>query len=206
MHRGESAQRAAQRELAEELGLKVEAAEMGKPWVLTERSARGMNTVWIFAVELTEQPTLEVDGLTVQTRPRSRKLTHLLRMPNTAISDRHQTDIRMPFLVLSSGMDLRKLISARSIAADKLWGTENEQSHQPQPMLAGKVRVPVTQFEFALLWWGSIGSWLTAVARNETFDRYLPICENCSAVKSLNCLNSTRPSSGTESRIFRIYL
>jgi len=65
INRGESAQRAAQRELAEELGLKVEAAELGEPWVFTERSARGINTVWIFAVERSEQPELVVDGLEI---------------------------------------------------------------------------------------------------------------------------------------------
>ena len=54
---------AAQRELAEELASK-EANELGEPW-LTERSARGVNTVTIFSVELAERPRLQVDGLEI---------------------------------------------------------------------------------------------------------------------------------------------
>jgi len=63
--RGETARRAAQRELAEELGLQVEERQLGEPWDFTERSARGVNTVTIFSVELAERPTLQVDGLEI---------------------------------------------------------------------------------------------------------------------------------------------
>ena len=63
--RGEPARLAARRELAEELGLVVEAAHLGEPWAFTERSARGLNTVWIFALELKERPALRVDGLEI---------------------------------------------------------------------------------------------------------------------------------------------
>ena len=65
INRGETARMAAQRELAEELGLQVDASELGEPWTFTERSARGVNTVTIFSVELTERPTLQVDGLEI---------------------------------------------------------------------------------------------------------------------------------------------
>lgn len=63
--RGESPQRAAQRELLEEIGVEVNAAELGEPCVITEHSARGINTVWIFSIELTEQPELVVDCLEI---------------------------------------------------------------------------------------------------------------------------------------------
>ena len=52
INRGETVHMAAQREL-------------GEPWALTERSARGVNTVTIFSVELTVRPTLQVDGLEI---------------------------------------------------------------------------------------------------------------------------------------------
>ena len=65
INRGETARMAAQRELAEELGLQVEANELGEPWAFTERSARGVNTVTIFSVELAERPRLQVDGLEI---------------------------------------------------------------------------------------------------------------------------------------------
>jgi ADP-ribose pyrophosphatase YjhB (NUDIX family) len=65
INRGESAQRAAQRELAEELRLELEETQWGEPWVFTEHSARGVNTVWIFALELAERPALQVDGLEI---------------------------------------------------------------------------------------------------------------------------------------------
>lgn len=58
--RRESAQRPAQRELAEELGLHVQEAQLSEPWAFGEHSARGVNTVWIFAMELAEHPVLEV--------------------------------------------------------------------------------------------------------------------------------------------------
>lgn len=65
INRGETARMAAQRELAEELGLQVEANELGKPWAFTERSARGVNTVTIFSVELAVRPALQMDGLEI---------------------------------------------------------------------------------------------------------------------------------------------
>ena len=65
INRGETPRRAAQRELAEELGLQVEEGQLGEPWTLRERSARGVNTVTIFSVELAERPTLQVDGLEI---------------------------------------------------------------------------------------------------------------------------------------------
>lgn len=65
INRGETARMAGQRELAEELGLQVDASELGEPWAFTERSARGVNTVTIFSMELAERPTLEVDGLEI---------------------------------------------------------------------------------------------------------------------------------------------
>ena len=65
INRSETARMAAQRELAEELGVDVAANELGEPWAFTERSARGVNTVTIFSVELTERPALQVDGLEI---------------------------------------------------------------------------------------------------------------------------------------------
>jgi 8-oxo-dGTP pyrophosphatase MutT (NUDIX family) len=65
INRGETARLAAQRELAEELGVDVAANELGEPWAFTERSARGVNNVTIFSVELTERPALQVDGLEI---------------------------------------------------------------------------------------------------------------------------------------------
>lgn len=65
INRGESAGMAAQRELKEELGLKVEMADLGEPWVFTEHSSRGVNTVFIFSHELGKQPTLKLDGLEI---------------------------------------------------------------------------------------------------------------------------------------------
>ena len=65
INRGGTARKAAQRELAEELGLQVGERQLAEPWAFTERSARGVNTVTIFTVELAEQPTLHVDGLEI---------------------------------------------------------------------------------------------------------------------------------------------
>ena len=65
INRGETARMAAQRELAEELGLQVDANALGEPWAFTERSAQGVNTVTIFSVKLAERPTLQVDGLEI---------------------------------------------------------------------------------------------------------------------------------------------
>ena len=65
INRGEKARMAAQRKLAEELGLQVDAIELGEPWAFTEHSAGGVNTVTIFSVELAERPTLQVDGLEI---------------------------------------------------------------------------------------------------------------------------------------------
>ena len=65
INRGETARMAAQRELAEELGLQVKSKALGEPWTFTEHSARGVNTVTIFSVELAERPRLQVDGLEI---------------------------------------------------------------------------------------------------------------------------------------------
>ena len=65
INRGETARMAAQRELAEELGLQVEANALGEPWAFTEHSAGGVNTVTIFTAELAVRPMLKVDGLEI---------------------------------------------------------------------------------------------------------------------------------------------
>ena len=65
INRGETARRAAQRELLEELGLQMEANALGEPWEFSEHSARGVNTVKFFSVELSKRPTLKVDGLEI---------------------------------------------------------------------------------------------------------------------------------------------
>ena len=65
INRGETVRMAAKRELAEELGLQVEERQLGEPWAFTERSARGVNTVKIFSLELRERPTLKVDALEI---------------------------------------------------------------------------------------------------------------------------------------------
>lgn len=65
IQRRETALQAARRELREELGLEVEPSELGKPWVITERTRRGENTVWIFGLGLAERPALEADGLEI---------------------------------------------------------------------------------------------------------------------------------------------
>lgn len=62
---GESARQGAVRELAEELGLAVAAAELGTPWGVSELSAGGRNTVWIFPLELQRRPALQPDGLEI---------------------------------------------------------------------------------------------------------------------------------------------
>ena len=56
---------AAQSELAEELGLQVEANALSEPWAFTARLSRGVNTLTIFSLELAERPTLQVDGLEI---------------------------------------------------------------------------------------------------------------------------------------------
>ena len=65
INRGETARMAAQRELAEELGLQVDADALGEPWAFTEYTAQGVNTVTIFSIKLAERPTLQVDGLEI---------------------------------------------------------------------------------------------------------------------------------------------
>lgn len=65
INKGESAGQAAQRELIEELGLKVEERELGRPWTFSERTNRGSKTVSIFSIELKERPTIQVDGLEI---------------------------------------------------------------------------------------------------------------------------------------------
>ena len=63
IERGESARPAALRELAEELGLRVSPEALLDPWSITETSARGQNTVTIFALGLAEEPAIRLDGL-----------------------------------------------------------------------------------------------------------------------------------------------
>lgn len=63
IERGETARQAAVRELGEELDLAVAPEQLGDPWSITERSARGRNTVTIFGLELVEQPAIQIDGL-----------------------------------------------------------------------------------------------------------------------------------------------
>ena len=63
--RGEKANLAARRELLEEVGLEVQAEDLGEPWVLTEHSERGSNTVSIFTLNMDEEPGIEVDGLEI---------------------------------------------------------------------------------------------------------------------------------------------
>ena len=65
INRGETARMAAQRELAEELELQVDAIELGEPWAFTEHTTGGVNTVTIFSVELTGKPTTQVEGLEI---------------------------------------------------------------------------------------------------------------------------------------------
>lgn len=63
LERRETARQAAVRELAEELGLRVAAEELLDPWQITEISARGKNTVTIFAMRMAEEPAIRLDGL-----------------------------------------------------------------------------------------------------------------------------------------------
>lgn len=63
--RGETARAAAVRELAEELGIRVDPAALLDPWQITEASAGGQNTVTIFRVVLDQAPALEPDGLEI---------------------------------------------------------------------------------------------------------------------------------------------
>ena len=63
LERGETAQQAAVRELAEELGLRVTEGELVDPWQITETSARGKNSVTIFTLRAARQPVIHLDGL-----------------------------------------------------------------------------------------------------------------------------------------------
>lgn len=65
MQRGEAAEAAAVRELREELGLRVRLDQLADPWSCRERSAGGENTVWIFALQLQQEPAIRVDGLEI---------------------------------------------------------------------------------------------------------------------------------------------
>lgn len=64
--RGETAREAAERELAEELGLRVAPEELRNPWEITETSGRGRNTVTIFALHARHHPLVEIDGLEIE--------------------------------------------------------------------------------------------------------------------------------------------
>ena len=63
--RGETARQAAVRELAEELGLRVEAEQLRDPWSITERTAGGLNTVTIFRLQAEQRPAVTVDELEI---------------------------------------------------------------------------------------------------------------------------------------------
>jgi 8-oxo-dGTP pyrophosphatase MutT (NUDIX family) len=63
--RGEMANLAARRELLEELGLELQSMQLGEPWVVTEHSERGRNTVSIYTLNMAEEPEIEVDGLEI---------------------------------------------------------------------------------------------------------------------------------------------
>lgn len=63
--RGEMANLAASRELLEELGLELQSMQLGEPWVVTEHSERGRNTVSIYTLNMAEEPEIEVDGLEI---------------------------------------------------------------------------------------------------------------------------------------------
>ncbi|MCT0208292.1 NUDIX domain-containing protein [Synechococcus sp. CS-1332] len=63
LKRRETAQQAAVRELAEELGLRVTSGELVDPWQITESSARGKNTVTIFTLREAREPAIRLDGL-----------------------------------------------------------------------------------------------------------------------------------------------
>lgn len=63
LERRETALQAAVRELAEELGLRVTPKELVDPWQITETSARGKNTVTIFALRVAREPAIRLDGL-----------------------------------------------------------------------------------------------------------------------------------------------
>ena len=52
--RGEMANLAASRELLEELGLELQSMQLGEPWVVTEHSERGRNTVSIYTLNMAE--------------------------------------------------------------------------------------------------------------------------------------------------------
>jgi 8-oxo-dGTP diphosphatase len=65
IERGETAQQAAVRELAEEVGLRVRAEQLLDPWQITERSPGGLNTVSIFTLPVHTRPPLVIDGLEI---------------------------------------------------------------------------------------------------------------------------------------------
>ncbi len=63
IHRGETPRQAAVRELAEELGLRVNPEALVDPWSCTRTYAGGSNTVTIFSLQLRDEPVVQVDGL-----------------------------------------------------------------------------------------------------------------------------------------------
>jgi len=63
--RAELTSQAAQRELLEELGLHMPLVVLVKPWVVTEHSKGGRNTVSIYTINMDEEPQIQVDGLEI---------------------------------------------------------------------------------------------------------------------------------------------
>ena len=94
--------------------------------------------------------------------PRSRKLGQPLRILSTATSSNYQAGNRAPRRIRASGIDLRWLISSKSVAAAALSSTNRGRFRQPQPMLTAQAWTLVTDFESALGWMGSSAaiSWI----------------------------------------------
>jgi len=65
INRGEAPEHAAQRELEEELGVVAPLEQFQKPWVCTERSAGGTNTVWFYGLSFAAEPAVRVDELEI---------------------------------------------------------------------------------------------------------------------------------------------
>lgn len=62
---GETPRQAAVRELSEELGIAVSAEQLLDPWQISEVSARGRNTLTIYALRAERKPAIRLDGLEI---------------------------------------------------------------------------------------------------------------------------------------------